>query len=96
MKKTNKTQKTSHFNSSVCLENTNSSKKFKQEDRFYGKILLVCCCCGRFFLRGVGSEWSVWAIVPPGPCTVCSNGFNEDISNQHQVQQYKSCLKSFL
>ena len=28
--------------------------------------------------------------------TVCSNGFYADISNQHQVQQYKSCLKSFL
>jgi hypothetical protein len=29
----------------------------------------------------------------PGHCTVCSNGFYVDISNQHQVQQYKSCLK---
>merc|ERR1711997_1337131 len=29
-------------------------------------------------------------------CTVCSNGFYADISNQHQVQQYKSCLQSFL
>ena len=28
--------------------------------------------------------------------TVCSNGFYVDISNQQQVQQYKSCLKSFL
>ena len=31
-----------------------------------------------------------------GRGTVCSNGFYEDISNQHQVQQYKSCMKSFL
>ena len=28
--------------------------------------------------------------------TVCSNGFYADISNQHQMQHYKSCLKSFL
>jgi hypothetical protein len=26
---------------------------------------------------------------------VCSNGSYADISNLHQVQQYKSCLKSF-
>ena len=31
-----------------------------------------------------------------GGGTVCSNGFYADISNQHQIQQYKSCLKSFL
>ena len=31
-----------------------------------------------------------------GEGTVCSNGFYADISNQHEVQQYKSCLKSFL
>ena len=31
-----------------------------------------------------------------GHCTVCSNGFYVDISNHHQMQQYKSCLKSFL
>ena len=31
--------------------------------------------------------------VPP---TVCSNGFYADIWSQHQVQQYKLCLKSFL
>ena len=30
------------------------------------------------------------------PCTVCSNGFYADIWSQHQVHQYKSCLKSFL
>ena len=63
-------QKTSHFNSRVCLGNTDSSKEFKQEDRFYGKILLVCCCCGRFFLRGVGSGWSVWKKSPPPPLCV--------------------------
>ena len=28
--------------------------------------------------------------------TVCSNGFYADIWSQRQVQQYKSCLKSFL
>ena len=28
--------------------------------------------------------------------TVCSNGFYADIWSQHQVHQYKSCLKSFL
>ena len=28
--------------------------------------------------------------------TVCSNGFYADISNQHHLQQLKSCLKSFL
>ena len=28
-----------------------------------------------------------------GGGTVCSNGFYADISNQHQMQQYKSCLK---
>ena len=27
---------------------------------------------------------------------VSSNGFYSDISNQHQMKQYKSCLKSFL
>ena len=63
-------QKTSHFNSRVCLGNTDSSKEFKQEDRFYGKILLVCCCCGRFFPRGVGSGWSVWKKSPPPPLCV--------------------------
>ena len=31
-----------------------------------------------------------------GGGTVCSNGFYADIWSQHQVQQYKSCLKSFL
>ena len=48
MKKT-KTQKNISFELKSCLENINSRKEFKQEDRFYGKILLVCCCCGRFF-----------------------------------------------
>ena len=52
------------------LENINSSKEFKQEDRFYGKILLVCCCCGRFFLRGVGSRWTVWAKLPSPHCVL--------------------------
>ena len=28
--------------------------------------------------------------MPPQPPTVCSSGFYKDISNQHQVQQYKS------
>ena len=28
--------------------------------------------------------------------TVCSNGIYADISNHHQMQQYKSCLKWFL
>ena len=30
------------------------------------------------------------------PPTVCSNGFYADISNHHQMQQYISCLKTFL
>ena len=33
-----------------------------------------------------------WPLTP----TVCSNGFYADIWSQRQVQQYKSCLKSFL
>ena len=36
-------------------------------------------------------KYLVWS-----SCTVCSNGFYADISSQRQVQQYKSCLKSFL
>ena len=32
---------------------------------------------------------------PPNQDTVCSNGFYADIT-YHQMQQYKSCLKSFL
>ena len=31
-----------------------------------------------------------------GVGTVCSNEFFVDISNHHQMQQYKSCLKAFL
>ena len=38
------------------------------------------------------SSWHKMRVDPP----VCSNGFYVDISNQRQVQQYKSCLKSFL
>ena len=34
-------------------------------------------------------------ITAAAPNTVCSNGFYVGISNQHQMQQYKSCLKSF-
>ena len=62
-------QKTSHFNSRVCLGNTDSSKEFKQEDRLYGKILLVCCCCGRFFSQGRRKRMdSVGNPPPPPPC----------------------------
>ena len=31
-----------------------------------------------------------------GGGTVCSNGFYADIPNHYQMQQYESCLKSFL
>ena len=44
--------------------------------------------------------WHCRAGGNSGHCTptppLCWNGFYADISNQHQVQQYKSCLKSFL
>ena len=34
-------------------------------------------------------------IIVPSPI-VYSNGFYAEISNQRQMQQYKSCLKSFI
>ena len=43
---------------------------------------------------GTGGRPQGW-LYPP-PLTVCSNGVYADISNHHQMQQYESCLKSFL
>ena len=49
-------------------------------------LLLSITNFGKFLSVG-GQKWR---------CTVCSNGLYADISNQHQVQQHKSCLQSFL
>ena len=46
------------------------------------------------FLDGI-IGWIPGLFNPPPP-TVCSKGFYVDISNQRQMQQCKSCLKSIL
>ena len=72
---------------------------------FASEDLRICDSSAVGTKRVGGTQISTDRYVNPirtrgGHCTVwigvCSNGFYVDISNHHQMQQYKSCLMSFL
>ena len=67
------------------LENINSSKEFKQQDRFYGKILLVCCCCGRFFSQGRRKRMGSVGKIPPPPHCMLKWGFMRTFPRNQDV-----------